>query len=69
MALLLSALLLMSVSFTALAEGYFDNNTGVGDILEDEIAATVYVSNSGNDNGAGTEDSPYKTLNKAIKSV
>ncbi len=69
MALLLSALLLMSVSFTALAEGYFDNNAGVGDILEDEVSATVYVSDSGNDNGAGTEDSPYKTLNKAIKSV
>ena len=69
LALSLSALLLLSMSFTAFADGYIDNNGSVDDSLEDEIAATIYVSDSGNDNGAGTEESPYKTLNKAIKNV
>lgn len=69
MALSLSALLMMSMGFTALAEGFIDNNTGVQDFLENEVAATLYVSDSGNDNNSGTEASPYKTIiDKFVKS-
>ena len=33
------------------------------------LETTVYVSSSGNDNGAGTDASPYATLNKALEEV
>ena len=43
-----------------------------GNLQSTQVSAletTVYVSSSGNDNGAGTDVSPYATLNKALEEV
>jgi len=43
-----------------------------GNLQSTQVSAletTVYVSSSGNDNGAGTDASPYATLNKALEEV
>ncbi len=69
LAFFVSLAIISSMSLTALGEGYFDNSGNIEDALEDETLATVYVSNSGSDDAAGTEESPYKTLNKAMKNV
>ncbi len=68
-ALFICLILISTTSFTAFSEGYIDSNGKVEDTLIDEIAATVYVSANGSDNGKGTADSPFLTLNRAIEMV
>ncbi len=69
LALFVSLAIMSSMSLTAFGEGYFDATGRVEDSLEDEVAATVYVSSAGSDSGKGTADSPYLTLNRAIEMV
>ena len=76
--LILAIVLLAMVSLTAVSAaddiGASDDSTDALSVSSDETIQldsndynkTVYVDSQGDDSGAGTEKSPYASLNKAI---
>ena len=79
--LILTIVLLAMVSLTAVSAAddidVLDDSSGVLSVSQDETIQldsndynkTVYIDSQGDDSGAGTEKSPYASLNKAISNV